>query len=185
MSLSTGDKIDYRGALRSYDHVTRFKQAIYKIGINPVVDPPEHVMSALFEQAGRSKGPIPVRGTINGAPFLQTLVKYRGAWRLYVNAVMLKASDLAVGDVADIRIEFDPRPRNVPIPGQFSDALKQDKTARKLFDQLPPSRQKEILSYLGSLVTEQALSRNVERVIAHLKGQDAPTLHGLMRKKKN
>lgn len=163
----------------------RFEHEIQKIGINPVVDPPDEVLSALFAEAGRSKGPIPVSGTINGCPFIQTLVKYKGAWRLYVNGPMLKDSGLSVGDVATIEIEFDARPREVPMPAQFASALEQDKIAREQFDRLTRSRQKEILSYLGSLVTEEALLRNVDRVIKHLKGQEAPTLHGLMRNKKN
>jgi hypothetical protein len=165
--------------------VIKFSQTIYKIGINPVVDPPDHVLAAVFEKAGRDKGPIPVCGTINGAQFIQTLVKYKGAWRLYINGPMLKAGELKVGDVAEIEIEFDPMPRDIPVPVQFANALKQDKVARQMFDQLTPSRQKEILRYLGSLRSDEALARNVERVISHLKGQDAPTLHGLMRKKKS
>jgi hypothetical protein len=165
--------------------VIKFSQQIYKIGINPVVDPPDDVLAVLFEQAGREKGPIQVSGTINGAPFIQTLVRYKGAWRLYINGPMLKAGELKVGDVAEIEIEFDPRPREVVIPVQFANALRQDKLARQMYDQLTPSRQKEILRYLGSLRSDEALARNVERVISHLKGQDAPTLHGLMRKKKS
>jgi hypothetical protein len=60
----------------------KFSATIYKIGINPVVDPPDGVMTAIFAAAGRRKGPIPVRGRLNGAEFVQTLVRYRGAWRL-------------------------------------------------------------------------------------------------------
>ena len=45
----------------------RFKANIYKIGINPVVDPPDKILRAIFTQAGKNKGPIPVRGRLNGA----------------------------------------------------------------------------------------------------------------------
>jgi hypothetical protein len=55
---------------------------ISKIGINPYVSVPENVLSALFNQADKTNGPIQVRGTINGKRFKQTLVKYQGAWRL-------------------------------------------------------------------------------------------------------
>ena len=60
------------------------------IGINPFVFVPEHILVALKAQAGKSKGPIPISGTINGVDFRQTLVKYSGTWRLYVNTEMLK-----------------------------------------------------------------------------------------------
>jgi len=57
-----------------------FSAKIYIISkINPVVDVSEDVLRTIFEQAGRSKGPIPVRGRLNGAEFIQTLIKYEGA----------------------------------------------------------------------------------------------------------
>ncbi|MEQ1764261.1 MAG: DUF1905 domain-containing protein, partial [Pyrinomonadaceae bacterium] len=93
-----------------------FSATIYTLGINPIVDTPEEVLNAIFAKAGRSKGPVPVCGTINGARFLQTLVKYQGAWRLYINGPMLKDSGLSVGDIAKIEIEFDPQPREEPMP---------------------------------------------------------------------
>ncbi|MGQ0541480.1 MAG: YdeI/OmpD-associated family protein [Blastocatellia bacterium] len=163
----------------------KFAQRIYKIGINPVVDPPDDVLAAIFEQAGKSKGPIPVCGKLNGAEFIQTLVKYRGAWRLYINAEMLKASGLKVGDTANVEIEFDPRPREVPIPPEFAIVLKKDKAAKAEFDKLSPGRRKEILQYLGFLKTEESLTRNIDRVLRHLRGEKAETLYALMRKPKS
>lgn len=159
----------------------RFSAKIYKIGINPVVDPPDEVLRAIFEQAGRSKGPIPVRGLLNGAEFIQTLVKFQGAWRLYVNGIMLKDSGLAVGDMADVEIEFDPRPRDVPMPKEFAAALKKDDKAKAAFNALSPSRQKEILRYLGSLKTAGSLTKNIDRVLKHLRGEKTDKLHAIMR----
>ena len=94
--------------------MVKFTATIYKIGINPVVDPPDNVLNAIFGQARRSKGPIRVCGLINGAGFIQTLIKYQGAWRLYINGEMLKAAGLIVGDTANVELKFDPRPREVP-----------------------------------------------------------------------
>jgi hypothetical protein len=165
--------------------MVKFTRTIYKIGINPVVDPPDDVLQVLFKQAGKSTGPIPVYGKLNGAEFIQTLVKYLGAWRIYINGPMLNASGLKVGDTANVEIEFDPRPRETPVPPKFAKALKQDKIAKAEYEKLSPSRKKEILRYLGFLKSEESLDRNIERVLAHLRDEDAETLHGLMRKKKD
>ena len=162
----------------------RFSAKIYKLGINPVVDPPEEVLQVIFKNAGRSKGPVPVRGRINGAEFIQTLVKYAGAWRLYINGPMLSGSDLAVGDVAEIEIEYDPRPREVPMPQALAAALRKSKTARSAFDRLSPSRKKEIFKYLASLKTAGAVDRNIERVLSHLVGKETDGQYALMRRKK-
>jgi len=152
------------------EDVVKFSSEIYKLGINPVVDPPDKVVEAIFKLAGRSKGPIPVRGTLNGADFVQTLVKYKGTWRLYVNGEMLKASGLSVGDTAQVALEFDPRERTVPVPPRFRTALDSDRRVAEAFAGLTPGRQKEILRYLGSLRSDEALDRNIERVLSQLRG---------------
>lgn len=148
----------------------RFSAAIYKIGINAVIDPPPAELEKLFRQAGRSKGAIPVCGRLNGAEFVQTLVKYDGTWRLYINGPMLKASGSNVGDRVQIEIEFDPRPRSTPMPEKLAAVLRKDVKAREAFGGLPPSRQKEIMRYIGSLKTAEAEARNIEKIIAHLRG---------------
>lgn len=161
-----------------------FTFKIYKLGINPVVDPPDNVLRALFEQAGRSKGPIPVRGRLNGAEFIQTLVKYGGKWRLYINGQMLKDSGLKVNDTASIEIEFDSRPRIVGLPESLEKALQKDKRAKKAFEELSPSRQKEIMRYLGALKTPASIEKNVERIIKHLRDEKTDAQHALMRRQK-
>lgn len=161
--------------------MAKFSGKIYKIGINPVVDPPEKLLKAIFVEAGKSTGPIPVCGRLNGAEFIQTLVKYGGKWRLYINGPMLADSGLKVGDMAKIEIEFDPRPREVPMPPAFEKALKKDKVAAEQFDKLAPSRQKEICKYLGSLKTEESISKNVEKLMKNLRGDKSERNHITMR----
>lgn len=152
--------------------------------INPVVDVPDDVLETLFEEAGRSKGPIPVRGRLNGAEFIQNVVKYDGAWRLYLNGEMRKAAGIDTGDMAHVEIEFDPRPRTEPVPEKFTAALKVSDAARAEFEKLSPSRQKEILRYLNSMKTEESLIRNVEKIVKHLRGEPTDKLYALMGKDK-
>ena len=147
-----------------------FTAKIYKLGINPAVDPPVEVLASLFENSGKEKGPIPVRGKINGADFTQTLVKFQGGWRLYVNGEMLRSSGSKVGDEIEVEIEFDPRPREVAMPVRLRNALKFDKKAKIAFAELTPSRQKEIFKYINSLRTEESIARNVEKILQQLKG---------------
>lgn len=157
----------------------KFSGLIYKIGINPVVDPPDNMLNAIFKQAGKSKGPIPVRGLLNGAEFIQTLVKYQGSWRLYINGEMLKSSGLKVGETANVEVEYDSRPRVVPMPKELEKALAKNKKANAAYEALPPSRRTEILRYLGSLKTEESLIRNAAKVVKHLLGKKTDKLHGV------
>lgn len=160
-----------------------FTAKILKIGINPYVGLPEDVLKTLFKQADKNKGPIPVRGTLNGKRFEQTLVKYQGAWRLYLNTQMRQEADIDVGDDATVEIEFDPEPRIVPIHPKFARALSKNKEAKAAFEKLAASRQKEILRYLNSMKTEESLVRNVEKVIQNLSGKRPAGLSALMRRK--
>jgi hypothetical protein len=130
-------------------------------------------LQALFRQAGKSKGPIPVRGTLNGKRFRQTVVKYQGAWRLYLNTEMRREAGVEVGDVARVEIEFDPAPRAAPMHPVLGRALAKNKAARVAFEKLRPSHQKEILRYLNSLKSEKSAARNVEKVIRQLTGKPA------------
>ena len=162
-----------------------FSAKIYIISrINPVVDVPGEVLEYLFKKAGKRTGAIPVKGNLNGAKFTHNIVKYAGAWRLYLNGPMRKAAGIDTGDIANVEIDYDAKPRVTPMPEKFAAALKQNKTARAEFEKLSPSRQKEILRYLGSMKTEESLVRNVGKVIKHLLDEPTDRLHGLMRKEK-
>lgn len=149
----------------------RFTAPIAVIGINPHVVPPQRALRAIFGEADKDSGPIPIRGTLQGKPFLQTLVKYAGAWRLYLNGPMLEGTGLKVGGRARVTIAHDPRPRTEPMPPALAVALEKDVRAREAFNALPPSRRKEILRYLNQGKTETTLLRNVARVVGHLSGR--------------
>lgn len=146
----------------------KFSATVRKIGVNPYVAVPPDVLKALFTQAGQDRRPIPVRGRLNGQPFLQTVVKYAGAWRLYLNTEMRTATGTSVGDVVTVALGFDAKPRDVPMVPQLARALARAPKAKAAFDLLAPSRQKEILRYLGSLKNETTVTKNVDKVIRHL-----------------
>lgn len=149
-----------------------FSAEIEIIGINPYVLLPEATLKRLFAQAGKDKGPIPVRGTLDGHAFIQTLVKYAGAWRLYINGPMLKAAKKGVGDTVRVRIALDPSDRSTPMPPALEAALKKNTKARKVFESLAPSRRKEIMRYIGHLKSEEAIAKNVARAIGFLEGKE-------------
>src|SRR5215831_537396 len=149
-----------------------FSSKIQIIGVNPYVLLPASVLKNLFKEAGKNKGPIPVRGTLNENPFTQTLVKYSGRWRLYLNTPMRKTANIDVGDIAMVTIEFEPEQRTVPMHSKLQAALKKNKKANQVFTSLPPSRQKEITRYINNLKTEESVNRNIEKVIKFLLGTE-------------
>jgi len=129
-------------------------------------------LNEIFKQAGKNKGHIPVYGTINGKAFKQTLVRYSGSWRLYINTTMLKHSPKKIGETVKIAIAFDPTDRTIEAHPKLVKALEESPAAKKVFDSLPASRQKEIVRYISFLKTEGSIDKNVSRAINFLLGKD-------------
>ena len=151
-------------------NILKFKAKIEIIGVNPFVFLPERVLQKVFRHAGKDKGKIPVKMKIDGHEFTQTLIKWSGSWRLYLNTPMRKAAQKDVGDVANFEIAYDPIERAVPMHPKFEKSLRENTEAKKVFDSLRPSLQLEINRYLGSLKTESSVDRNVTRAIQFLLG---------------
>jgi len=145
-----------------------FTATVEKIGINPAVDVPREVSSAL----GRS-GYIPVRGTLNGYDFRSGLVSLGGRrHRLFLNSEMRKVAGVEVGDTVSISVEFDPAPRVLPVPEELDAALSSNADFEEAWRQLTPSRRKEVLAYLNSLKRKETILRNVEKLRHELLGTE-------------
>lgn len=145
-----------------------FSAKIFIIGINPYVLLPAAILKTIFLEAGKDKGPITVKGTIDGHAFIQTLVKYSGKWRLYLNEPMRRACSKDVGDKAIFELSYDGIERVTSMHPALEVALKKNKKAKAMFDQLPPSRQKEIKRYINNLKTPASVDKNVVRAINFL-----------------
>ncbi len=149
-----------------------FNAKIQIIGVNPYVLLPAAILKNVFKEAGKEKGAIPVRGKLNDHQYIQTLVKYSGKWRLYLNGHMRKAAGIDVGDIAKVTIEFDPRERIIEMHPKLKAAFTKNKKAKEVFDKLSPSRQKEIVRYIGSLKTEESVDKNIIRALKFLTGKE-------------
>lgn len=150
----------------------RFQPTIDIIGINPFVFVPDDILEQIFNQSATRKGAIPVKGTINGSPFTQTLIKYAGAWRLYINMKMLRDSPRRVGEEIQVVIGFNPDKKEEPIHPALEKALLNNKKAKAVFEGLSPSSQKEITRYIAQLKTASSVEKNIIRAINFLLGKE-------------
>lgn len=153
---------------RTYD----FSAEIKIIGINPYVSVPNEILNCIFIDANKEKGPIPIKGTINEKPYLQTLVKYLGEWRLYINTIMLENSPKRIGENLKVTLAFDPNERIVAMHPLLKKALSENPNANAIFEKLPPSRRKEIIRYISFLKTEEKVIENVQKAINFLLGKE-------------
>lgn len=149
-----------------------FSATIKIIGINPYVSVPEAILKAIINDANKDKGPIPVNGTLNDKPYLQTLVNYAGEWRLYINTTMLHNSPKRIGENIEITIAFDPKERRIEMHPLLKKALAENQIANSTFEKLSPYRKKEIIRYISHLKTEEKIKENVLKAINFLLGKE-------------
>lgn len=149
----------------------RFKAVLQIIGINPFVFVPQKILQSIFKEAGRDKGSIRVKGSINNNAFQQSLVKYAGSWRLYINLKMLPQSTKRIGEVVDVTIQFNAEYKTLPLHKKLKAALVKNEAANNIFNSQPPSLQNEINRYITNLKTEESVDRNIARAIDFLLGK--------------
>jgi len=86
-----------------------FTAKIHKLGINPCVDVPDEIVSALLREANKKNAPVQVYATLNGTGRFETnLVRYQGAHRLYLNVQMRREVGVDVGNVISVALVYDP-----------------------------------------------------------------------------
>jgi hypothetical protein len=155
----------------------RFRSVIKINNINPYV-----LVTA--KQAARLKNnwrkPLPVRIRVNGQPNTPWRINLMpigdGSFYLYLHGDVRKASRTKVGDAVAVEVQFDDAYKNGPMHAMlpsFKAALADDPCARRSWDALIPSRQKELLRYFASLKSPEAQARNLKRAIHVLSGGHA------------
>lgn len=149
-----------------------FNAVIDIIGINPFVFVPEPVLNKLFREFGKEKGPVPVKGTINGKAYRQTLVRFAGEWRLYINTKMLPKSPARIGEQVEVSIKVDFSDRTIHPHPKLVQALEENSRANAVFENLAPSLRNEIVRYIANLKTEASIDRNVLKAIDFLLGKE-------------
>src|SRR3979411_57489 len=100
------------------------------------IEVPPEVVEAL----GASKRP-PVRVTINGYTYRNTIAVMGGVFMVGVSAEHREKAHVAGGEEVDVDIELDTQPRELALPADFSEALDRQPAAKRVFDTLSYSRQ--------------------------------------------
>src|SRR3979409_1742880 len=106
-------------------HTTLLQSGKTAVGI----EVPNDVVEAL----GAGKRP-PVRVTINGYTYRNTIAVMGGVFMVGVSAENGEKARGAGGDEVDIDIELDTQPRELTLPPDFSAILDRNPEARQVFE---------------------------------------------------
>ncbi len=169
----------YTFAMRVTSKLARFQATIYKIWMMRHVDVPEEIGRALAKEhrarAGKGRKPdmpkhIPVIATVNRRTVRTTLVPAGGGrYRLQLNRELRKAAGGAdVGDLIGVELQFDPEPREIAVPAELIETLKDHPKARREFDRLPPGHRRQLLLYYLRVKSPQARENRVLKMVDHL-----------------
>jgi len=147
----------------------KFRTTLLQSGKTAVgIQVPHEVVEAL----GAGKRP-PVRVTINGYTYRNTIAVMGGLFMVGVSAEHRAHAHVAGGDEVDVDIELDTEPRAVTLPPEFSQALEREPDARRTFEGLSYSRQQALVLPIHQAKTPEIRQRRIERALLALGEQRA------------
>ena len=125
--------------------------------------PPEAV-----EGLGAGKRP-PVKVTINGYTYRNTVAVMGGVYMLGVSAEHRAGANVKAGDVLDVELELDTAPREVAVPPDLQAALDQDSAARKFFEGLSYSQKSWFALWIEGAKKEETRQKRLGEAVAMLR----------------
>jgi hypothetical protein len=143
----------------------RFRTTILGTGKTTAgIEVPEEVVQAL----GAGRRP-PVRVTINGYTYRNTVAVMGGVYMIGVSNEHRTASGLAAGDVVDVDLELDTAPREVSVPADLDAALDAEPAARATFEKLSYSNKSWHTLQVAGAKSDETRQRRIAKSIEALR----------------
>ena len=118
------------------------------------------------EKVFGSKARVPVRGTINGFPFRNSVFPMGdGKHYMAVNKYMREGARAKGGDTVSIVMEVDTEPRVVTVPADFKKALAKNKEAKAAFDKLSYTHRKKFVEWIEDAKQEETRAKRTEKAL--------------------
>ena len=127
------------------------------------IEVPAEIVASL----GSSKRPA-VHVTINGYTYRSTVAPRGGVFMLPVSAEVRARAGVAAGDEVDVGIALDTEPRAVVMPPDFADALDREADARRSFDGLSYSNQRQFVLSIEGARTAETRQRRIAKAVSDL-----------------
>ena len=106
----------------------------------------------------------PVRGTINGSPLRSTITKYGGDdYLLVINREVREAAGVAAGEIVELDLELDTKPRTVRVPKDLAAAL--DEKTRSAFDRMSYTHRREYVEWITEAKRDETRRRRIAKAV--------------------
>ena len=143
----------------------KFRTTLLQSGKTAVgMQVPDDVVAAL----GTCKRP-PVRVTLNGYTYRNTVAVMGGVFMVGVNAEHRARAGVAGGDEVDVDIELDTQPRELELHADFSKALKLEPESHQRFEGLSYSRKQGLVLPIEQAKTPETRQRRIDKALVALR----------------
>jgi len=113
-------------------------------------------------------GRVPVRGTINHAPFRNTVMPMCGRFMLVVNKQLRAAADAKGGDLVKVEMEPDTEPRVIEPPADLREVLNTNPAAKAVWEKLSYTHKKEFVLAIEESKKPETRIRRIQKTISEL-----------------
>jgi len=120
------------------------------------------------------KGQVPVRATINGFTFRNSLMPRAGVHILGVGKDVLAAAGTATGELVQVELAFDDAPRTVAVPADLEAALARSAASVQAFAALSYSHKKEYVDWIESAKKPETRASRIEKAISMIGARKTP-----------
>jgi hypothetical protein len=118
------------------------------------------------EKSFGGRGRVPVRGTLNGAPYRASVFRMGGDCHfMVVNRKLRESAGVSGGETVPVTMERDDEPRVITPPEDFARALKVNKEAQSTWDKLSYTHQREHVEHIEDAKKPDTRQRRIERSI--------------------
>lgn len=122
----------------------------------------------VVERLGQGKRP-PVRVTINGYTYRNTVAVMGGQYMIGVAAEHREKAGVVGGEAIDVELALDTEPRVVDVPADFAAVLTSHAGTRARYDALSYTLRKEMVRGIEDAKTDATRQRRIEKALATLR----------------
>lgn len=125
---------------------------------------PDEVVAAL--EAGRRPA---VRVTVAAHTYRTTIASMGGRFMIPLSTEHRAHAGVAAGDEVEVQIESDTAARDVPLPSDLAEALREDGPAQSFFDSLAYTHRKEWVRWIEEAKKPDTRASRVETAVEALR----------------
>jgi Bacteriocin-protection, YdeI or OmpD-Associated/Domain of unknown function (DUF1905) len=120
------------------------------------------------------KGQVPVRATINGFAFRNSLMPRAGVHILGVGKDVLESAQTAPGNTVQVELAFDDAARAVEVPADLEATLAAAPHEKLKFDALSYSHKKEYIEWITSAKKLETRQSRIQKAVTMLAAGKTP-----------